>query len=177
MPANCQGHCPGQALLGPHGAPAKPGSLLLRLFLLRLLWLHTPGWPRLSCQGHPPAPAAPAPTPLQPPAPVLPAGLPAAPAPLLQRLQEPGVDSAPCCCPSRAATRVPGLHPAAPTAPSLHLTPWHAALLATITVVWEGEPQSLAPGLASPNHASFTQSSTLPPNLETPLHPSRPCTA
>lgn len=196
MPADCQGHCPGQALPGPHGAPAEPGPLLLCLVLLRLLWLHTPGWPRLPSQGHPPASVAPAPTPLQPPPPVLPTRFPAAPAPLLQWLQESGVDSVPTphpccsplqepgvdsvprppprrCCPRRAGWGGGGA--AAPSNPNRPLArcspcPGTRHCWSLITIVLERASQSRAPGFAPPHHASLRPLSTPAPNLDIAPH-------
>lgn len=176
MPADCQGHCPGQALLGPHGAPAEPGPLLLRLVLLRLLWLHTPAWPRLPGQGHPPASAAPAPTPVQPPPPVLPARFPAAPAPLLQRLQEPGVDSVPHCAAvlegaGRWGWGGPSAAPSSPNHPLAHCCPHPGTMHSwpLLTIILERDSQSRAPGLASPTMLPLVRA-PLPPNLDTPPH-------
>lgn len=177
MPANCQGHCPGQALLGPHGAPAEPGSLLLRLVFLRLLRLHTPGWPRLPHQG-PPASAAPAPAPLQPPSPVLPARLPAAPAPVLQRLQEPSVDSA-------HHTAVPeGLAAGPWAAPSGSDCPFAAPLALARCVpghqslwFWRENPNPWHLGLPRLTMLPLLDRAPLPPDLETPPHSPRASTA
>lgn len=161
MPADSQGHCSGQALPGPHGAPPEPGPLLLCPSLLRLLWLHAPGRPRLPGQGGPPAPAAPASTPLQPPTPVLPAWLPAAPTSLLQRLQEPGVDT-PHLFPTLLSQRegaTPG--PPLPLRPLLP-TPGTPRSWSPITVILEREFLSLAPGLLGPSFRSSVEQPSPP---------------
>lgn len=169
MPADCQGHCPGQALPGPHGAPAEPGPLLLCLVLLRLLWLHTPGWPRLPSQGHPPASVAPAPTPLQPPPPVLPTRFPAAPAPLLQWLQESGVDSVPTPHPCCSPLQEPGVDsvPRPPPPPLPSQEGWLGGGWSSCTQQPQPPPRSLLPmpwheALLVTDHHRFGKSISIP---------------
>ncbi|XP_006771381.2 PREDICTED: IQ motif and SEC7 domain-containing protein 3, partial [Myotis davidii] len=81
--------------------------------------------------------------------------------------------------PQGAATRVPGLYPGAPAAPSLLPTPWHAVFLVTITIVLEKNLDPWHLGLPHLTCIPYSAEHHPPPplNLETPPHSPGPCMA